>query len=158
MTSQVAPIPSRRARRWTVLGLALSWLVSLGARSPWFDATAGTAARGVLTIGGLVLVFWFAARTYRAARAIGDDADGSLDERQVALRNRTYLDAYRIVGAAVVSWAAYLSIAADSRRFWFPDSAYTWTVIFEATLFLAIFAPSVLLTWREADPAPGDEP
>ncbi len=151
MTMQAAPVPPRGARRWTVVGLVTSWLVSLVARSPWFEATAGTLVRGVLTIAGLLLLFWFAARNYRAAKAIADDADAQLDERQLALRNRTYLDAYRIVGAAVVAWAAYLSIAADSKRFWFPATPYVWMLIFETTLVLAIFTPSVLLTWREPD-------
>jgi hypothetical protein len=150
-------VPSRQTRRLVVLGLVASWLIAVAARSPWFDSAAGTLARGILTIGGLLSLLYFATRNYRAAQAIADDADGNLDERQLALRNRTYLDAYRVVGAVVVLWSAYLSIAADSSRFWFPSSPYAWLVCFETTLVLAIFAPSVLLTWREPDIAIGDD-
>lgn len=157
MTTTRFPVPPQQTRRLVVLGLVGSWLVSLLARSPWFDATAGTLARGLVTIAALLSLAWFAVRNYRAAQAIGDDADANLDERQLALRNRTYLDAYRVVGAVVVTWSCYLSIAADSTRFWFPSSAYTWLVIFEGTLFMAILTPSVLLTWREPDHTTGDE-
>jgi hypothetical protein len=150
-------IPPRQTRRLIVFGLVASWLVAVLARSPWFESGAGPLARGLLTIGGLLSLAYFATRNYRAARAIADDADGNLDERQLALRNRTYLDAYRVVGAAVVTWSAYLSIAADSSRFWFPSSSYVWTVCFESTLILAIFTPSVLFTWREPDLALGDD-
>lgn len=150
-------IPPRQRRRLVVLGLAASWLVSIVARSPWFETAAGTLVRGVLTIGGLLALMYFAARNYRAAQAIADDADGALDERQLAVRNRTYLDAYRVVGAVVVVWSAYLSIAADSTKFWFPSTPYAWLVCFETTLVVALFTPSVLLTWREPDLVPGDE-
>lgn len=157
MTPESLVLPPRRTRRLVVAGLIGSWLVSLLARSPWFDATAGTVASALVTIAASLSLAVFAVRNYRAAQAIGDDADGNLDERQLALRNRTYLDAYRIVGAVVVTWSCYLSIAADSKRLWFPSDRYTWLVIFEGTLILAILTPSVLLTWREPDHVTGSE-
>ena len=86
------------------------------------------------------------------ALGVSDGADELLDERQLQRRNKTYLDAYRILGLLVMFAALYFYIAATSGKWWLPKNEYEMNVIFWGTMLLTITLPTALTSWSEPDP------
>jgi hypothetical protein len=89
-----------------------------------------------------------------AVRRVPDLPDEEIDERQVALRDRTYLIAYRIL-AATFAWlvlAAYIVGDASATRV-VSSSVADW--IMADAMFLIIplvaFLPSAVLAWYAPD-------
>ncbi len=89
-----------------------------------------------------------------AVRRVPDLPDEEIDERQVALRDRTYLIAYRIL-AVMVAWlvlAAYIVGDASATRV-VSSSVADW--IMADAMFLIIplvaFLPSAVLAWYAPD-------
>ena len=89
-----------------------------------------------------------------AARRVADLPDEDIDERQVALRDRTYLVAYRIL-SVTVAWlllAAYIVADASATRV-VSSTVADW-VMSEALFViipLVMFLPSAVLAWYSAD-------
>jgi len=89
-----------------------------------------------------------------AVRRVADLPDEDIDERQVALRDRTYLVAYRIL-AVTVAWlmlAAYIVGDASATRV-VSTSVADW--IMADAMFVVIplvaFLPSAVLAWYAPD-------
>ncbi len=89
-----------------------------------------------------------------AVRRVPDLPDEEIDERQVALRDRTYLIAYRIL-SVTVAWlvlAAYIVGDASATRV-VSSSVADW--IMADAMFLIIplvaFLPSAVLAWYAPD-------
>jgi hypothetical protein len=89
-----------------------------------------------------------------AVRRVPDLPDEEIDERQVALRDRTYLIAYRIL-SVTVAWlvlAAYIVADASATRV-VSSSVADW--IMADAMFLIIplvaFLPSAVLAWYAPD-------
>ncbi len=89
-----------------------------------------------------------------AVRRVPDLPDEDIDERQVALRDRTYLIAYRIL-AVTVAWlvlAAYIVGDASATRV-VSSSVADW--IMADAMFVVIplvaFLPSAVLAWYAPD-------
>lgn len=143
------PVP-RTARRLLVVVayvgyalLVLAWSF-LPAPAKWFPIVPLGLA--VVTAAGLLL----------APRLLGvsDGADDELDERQLAVRNRTYLNAYRVLGLLVILAALYHMIAVSSERgaLWLPRSDLAAQGLFWGAWLVAVTLPAALAAWTEPDP------
>jgi hypothetical protein len=83
----------------------------------------------------------------RSVRTVADLPDEHLDERLLAVRDRTYVHAYRILSAVVVVALVVVSIAVDRTTITFHDvSALLWPVCLGA-----IGLPSAVLAWTSRD-------
>ena len=96
-----------------------------------------------------------------AVRRVADLPDEDIDERQIALRDRTYLIAYRIA-AATVLWvllAAYIVADAAATRV-VSASVEAWLAsdLFFVLVTLLFFLPSAVLAWYSEDERDDDEP
>jgi hypothetical protein len=85
-----------------------------------------------------------------------------LDERPLQRRNKTHLDAYRILGLLVMFAALYFYStftallqhfysAATSGKWWVPKSEYEINVVFWSTMLIAATLPTALTAWFEPD-------
>lgn len=89
-----------------------------------------------------------------AVRRVADLPDEDIDERQVALRDRTYLVAYRVLSVSV-AWlllAAYIVTDASATRV--VSSAVAEWVMSDALFVifpLVLFLPSAVLAWYSDD-------
>lgn len=143
------------SRRGAVLGLYAGYaglaacLVALAARPEPYAARLLLAALAVLL---LLVVIVCVAGVQALGRAIADDADHALDERQLALRNAAYLGAYRVVAALCVLGALYLAAAADAGLP-LPESLAARIAAAWGVCILCLTLPSAILAWNE--PAPG---
>ena len=84
-----------------------------------------------------------------AVRGIADAPDELLDERQIKIRNSSYLIAYRAMGF-VVTVLLLLLVAGPGLELFKPegnDGSY----ILIAMLFAFASMPSMVLAWREKD-------
>lgn len=106
----------------------------------------------VALIGG-----WGIPRVYRVGRALGDDLDASLDERQLSLRNAAYLDAFRIAASIVLLGIVGLALGADTGYWPIPSTYTQWNDVFWAAFILLFHLPGAILAWREPDPEPEAE-
>jgi hypothetical protein len=154
---------ARRARR----GLVVAWSAVLVAAAVLPLAVRLQDALGpALVIDGLGLklvadplpLFAVAAAlgwiVRTAVRRVADLPDEDIDERQIALRDRTYLIAYRIVGATVL-WlmlAAFIVADASATRA-ISASVAAWLMddLFFVLVTLIIFLPSAVLAWYVPD-------
>lgn len=101
----------------------------------------------VVTLGVLYLL-------RRSVRVVADMPDHLLDERQLALRNAVYVEAYRYLAALVVILASMGLVAfvaqADESDTWSVD--LTWNgvmAVFWAIQTLALALPTVALALRD---------
>lgn len=98
------------------------------------------------------LVLGWIVRT--AVRRVADLPDEDIDERQIALRDRTYLVAYRIVGATVPTIGAFGYIVADApstQGISADVAAWIMSDLFFVLVSLLLFLPSAVLAWYSAD-------
>lgn len=142
-------LPAQRTRRRDVVLLFSAYpmgtwvLHQLLAESTWY-----LSAHVVFTV--FVLTFAIR-RVARAGRLIADDADARLDERQLAVRNAAYLDAYRIVSAGVLLGTVWIAIGVDKSLWWIPTSYNEWNDVFWGLFIVTLNLPAALLSWREPD-------
>ena len=98
---------TRKSRRLMIAGLTLlTVLVALSSALP------SKASSYVGTLGGLLLLIgYLLLRT--SVRHIADSPDELLDERQIALRDRSYLHSYRIISSVFALLLVALFIRID---------------------------------------------
>lgn len=145
-------LPSQRTRRRDVVVLFTTYPVGTFVLHRVFaDGTWYLTAHVVFTV--LVLSFLAVRRVARAGRLIADDTDERLDERQLAVRNAAYLDAYRIVSATVLLGTIWVAIGVDKGFWWIPRSYNEWNDIFWGLFILTLHLPAAFLSWREPDRA-----
>lgn len=94
--------------------------------------------------------------TIRAAvRRIADLPDEHIDERQIALRDRSHLVAYRIVATAVAMVLLSAYIVADARNvppeLVGPVGDWLMSDLFLVVLPLTAFLPSAVVAWYSQD-------
>lgn len=146
----ITEVPPLTSRRLNVIAIGLSWAVAVMLRAPGIGPQPSLAKSSAAVLA-LVVLGVLCVRNYRIGRFIADDADTALDERQIALRNRAYLGAYRVFGGTVALAATYITLAVDSRRLWYPQSRDAWQYIAEGVILLAVVAPSGWLNWFVPD-------
>lgn len=145
-------IPPRDVRRRDVVLLFVGY--PLGT---WvlLETLAGTPFFGLAHIGlVLVLLIGLAIRRVgRVGKAIADDTDARLDERQLALRNSAYTDAYRLVSGCIVLGCIAIAIGSDLKQPWVPSGYEEWNAIVWGLFIYLTSLPSAILAWREPDRA-----
>jgi hypothetical protein len=153
----------RRARRWLVVAWSVSLVVAtvlpLAERLQDVLGAAvvidGIGVRFVTDPLVLLVLTGTLGLVVRAAVRRGADLpDEDIDERQIALRDRCYLIAYRIVGATVL-WlmlAAYIAADASVTQV-VATSVAAWLMsdAFFVIIALVVFLPSAVLAWYVPD-------
>jgi len=112
----------------------------------FFDHRAASlmAIAGMLTFSTAYLLL------RRALQDAADLPDERLDEREIAVRDRSYLEAYRLLGGAVaVSLVLALAEEAAVVRDAVGDLVVSWSTAWGAVLLLSVVLPSVVLAHRE---------
>ena len=96
-----------------------------------------------------VFLLWgyFAIRT--SVRHVADTPDELLDERQIAVRDRSYLNAYRIISSLFVVASLGISLALDMGAH--LENSINWTdstPLVSICLLVAVL-PSLVLAWTD---------
>lgn len=130
---------TRRARR----SLVIAWLaVTLTIAALWVIDLVGYL--GLLVLPVWIIVF-YALR--RSVRALADTPDEYLDERQIAVRDRVYLHAYRIFATGVLVVLFALAVVVDRHTLTYEDmSGVMWLGI-----GISMGLPSAVLAWNTSD-------
>lgn len=103
----------------------------------------GQASALLAIIGGLA---WFVAYVLlrRHVHESADLPDDRLDEREIADRDRSYLEAYRLLGGAIAA-SLVLAVVDDAVG----GVVASWNQAWAALLFLSAVLPSAVLAHRE---------
>ena len=136
---------SRNARRVLVIVSALLFIGII----PGF-AQGGAIVGAVVTIAAALS--WWALRI--SVRTIADLPDRFLDERQRAIRNRAYFNAYLIYawiigGIATIGLVIFVLVSENDA----VTLTTTWNQAMGGVLFVTILAsalPSMVVAWLEA--------
>ena len=135
---------TRKSRR--VLVLALSILFTIEVASSWMPTTPARIIGGV----GFFLIFfgYFAVRS--SVRHVADSPDELLDERQIRVRDRSYLHSYRIMAGAfaLVLLVVYSRPYKSGSR---PGDEWVslWNLWMAVFLLMAAL-PSMVIAWSDA--------
>lgn len=133
----------RRSRRMMIAILTLlTIIVALSSFLP------GKSSSYVGTIGGLLLlVGYLLIRT--SVRHIADSPDELLDERQIALRDRSYLHSYRIIATVFSLILVALFIRIDLSES--PLEILDWwgTGTWFSLIMLMAGLPSMVVAWLD---------
>lgn len=140
------PLRTRRARL-TIVAAMVSLLVAIP--TAWITLPAA-AALGLMAVAAGV---WWMLRM--SVRVIADLPEEYLDERQVRVRDRAYLDAYRwfsgltLLGATLV--LVWFVMVSDNDVATVTISWGTAMAVFWAFEGLALTLPSIVLALQEPD-------
>jgi len=134
---------TRKSRRMMIAALsALTILVALSSALP------AKAASYLGTLGGLfLLIGYLLLRT--SVRHIADSPDELLDERQIALRDRSYLHSYRIISSIFVIALVALFIRIDLSESTFDISNWWGTGTWFSLIMLMAGLPSMVVAWLD---------
>lgn len=132
------PALYRRAVRRTLVAIYATLAILLVC-APWFG-TPKIASYISAIAGALLIAMYFALRF--SVRLIGDAPTELLDERLIAIRDRTYLSAYRWL-SFVVGVVFGLAIAGKFSL----SVASPWPVIMALAALIAGL-PSMVLAWK----------
>jgi len=112
------------------------------------SALPAKASSYVATLGGLLLLAgYLLIRT--SVRHIADSPDELLDERQIALRDRSYLHSYRIISSvfALILVALFIRIDLSETKLeiteWWGTGAWVSLILLMAGL------PSMVVAWLD---------
>lgn len=134
---------TRQSRRWMIGALTvLTILVALSSALPT------KASSYVGTLGGLLLLIgYLLIRT--SVRHIADSPDELLDERQIALRDRSYLHSYRIISSVFAIALVALFIQIDLSENAFEISDWWGTGTWFSLIMLMAGLPSMVVAWLD---------
>ena len=105
---------------------------------------------GVVRVAAILASFGTYVLLRRAVQTAADLPDDQLDERELALRDRSYLHAYRLLGAAVAA-SLLLAVVDDAGavRASVGQVVVAWEAVFGALLLLSLVLPSAVLAMRQ---------
>ena len=134
---------TRQSRRWMIGALTvLTILVALSSALPT------KASSYVGTLGGLLLLIgYLLIRT--SVRHIADSPDELLDERQIALRDRSYLHSYRIISSVFALALVALFIRIDLSETAFEISDWWGTGTWFSLIMFMAGLPSMVVAWLD---------
>lgn len=130
---------TRRVRR----GLVLAWLVTTALIAVAWPAGA------IAWVGLPGIAAWIVAFTLlrRSVRSLADLPEEFLDERQIAVRDRVYLHAYRIFSLGVLLLLFALAVVVDRYGLAYESvSGAMWLAI-----GTSMGLPSAVLAWQTTD-------
>lgn len=135
----------RTCKSRRIMIAALSLLTVLVALS---SALPAKASSYIGTLGGLLLlVGYLLIRT--SVRHIADSPDELLDERQIALRDRSYLHSYRIISSVFALALVALFIRIDLSESAFEISDWWGTGTWFSLIMLMAGLPSMVVAWLD---------
>ena len=135
----------RTCKSRRIMIAALSLLTVLVALS---SALPAKASSYIGTLGGLLLlVGYLLIRT--SVRHIADSPDELLDERQIALRDRSYLHSYRIISSVFAIALIALFIRIDLSESAFEISNWWGTGTWFSLIMLMAGLPSMVVAWLD---------
>jgi amino acid transporter len=130
-----------RSRRIMIAGI--SFLSLLLIISPVFSDKVSSY---ISAIGGLLLLIGYL--SIRASvRHIADSPDELLDERQIALRDRSYLHSYRIITTIFIIFLLILFIRIDLSESAFVIENWVNGSTWFALIFFMAGLPSMVVAW-----------
>jgi hypothetical protein len=160
-TIMTAPVPAavdtprpeltRPIRRVLVLVSMLGYPVFVLA---WVGLPAAgiTGIPWAVTVAALGLgVILSSLALYQFQRSMAQAPDAQLDERQIRVRDRAYLEAYRVFAVIVLLVLLLGGIAADGLE---EPITLTYDVVqplIWGALLYSMFLPSAVVAWRERD-------
>lgn len=108
---------------------------------------SGSASSLLSIAGGIV---WFVAcfALRRHVQEAADLPDDRLDEREIALRDRSYFESYRLLGGAV-AMSLMIAIVDDAVG----DVVVSWNGAWASLLLLSAVLPSAVLAYRQQSDA-----
>lgn len=134
---------TRRSRRVMVVGLSI-----VTALVPVTSALPAKASSYLAILGGLVLLAGFLLlRT--SVRHIADSPDELLDERQIALRDRSYLHSYRIISGVFSLLLVAIFIRVDLSKNALELSDWWGTGTWFSLIMLMAGLPSLVVAWLD---------
>jgi hypothetical protein len=123
----------------------ISFITIVVATSTIFPAKYSSYIEG---IGGLSLLLgYLLLRT--SVRHIADSPDELLDERQIALRDRSYLHSYRIISSIFILILLALFIRIDLSESPFDISEWWGTGTWFSLIMLMAGLPSMAVAWLD---------
>ena len=147
---------SREGRRILVvfasLGIPATLYAAFGMEQGYVLVEGGL--RGLI-VGGLAivtLVTWLFLYRFRASLA--QAPDDRLDERQVQVRDRAYLDGYRIFAVLVVAGLLLLGILPQIAGHPVELSFQVVLPFLLGAILYAFLIPSAVVAWTEPEPVP----
>ena len=134
---------TRKSRRWMIAALStLTILVALSSALPTKASSYVGTLGGFFLLGGYLLI-----RT--SVRHIADSPDELLDERQIALRDRSYLHSYRIISSVFAMALVALFIRIDLSENAFDISDWWGTGTWFSLIMLMAGLPSMVVAWLD---------
>lgn len=142
---------TRARRRGLVVIALLSYplLVAAWLGLPAAGVTGIPWAIAVLAASGLMLLSNYGLYAFRRSMAQAPDAD--LDERQVAVRDRAYLEAYRIFAAIMLLGLLIVGILPDAIDRPLDVTYETVQPFLLGAILYSIILPSAVVAWGEPD-------
>jgi hypothetical protein len=134
---------TRKSRRLMIASMSL--LTVLVAFTPSLPEKASSylgIAGGILLMCGYLLI-----RT--SVRHIADAPDELLDERQIALRDRSYLHSYRIISSVFILVILALFTRIELSETAFEVSEWFGTGSWFALIMLMAGLPSMVVAWMD---------
>lgn len=138
---------SRVTPKWALKQRTRRWIVILFFAVPFL---AGVAAGYINSLWSLlfapfaivpiVLLAWLIGAT----KARADSPDEYLDEREIAVRNVVYLEAFRVIGAVIAVGFIVTNLLPDFKL----EARTILGVLFPLVLIL----PTCILAWTQPDP------
>lgn len=124
--------------------LVVSWfgLSALGLPDVLKVVVAGALIVGLLVADYFLWVF---------RRSLAQSPDEQLDEREVAVRDRAYLESYRVFTALTAIGVLVVAIAPDVLDRPLELTFETVQPVFWGVLHYALVLPSAFIAWREPD-------
>ena len=134
---------TRKSRRAMIALMSLlTVLVSLSSALPTKASSYVGALGGLILLSGYLLI-----RT--SVRHIADSPDELLDERQIALRDRSYLHSYRIISSVFALIIVALFIRIDLSESVFEITDWWGTGTWFSLIMLMAGLPSMVVAWLD---------
>lgn len=134
---------TRKSRRVMITSLStLTILVALSSALPEKASSYVGTVGGLLLLGGYLLI-----RT--SVRHIADSPDELLDERQIALRDRSYLHSYRIISSVFAVILVVLFMRIDLSESLLEVTNWWGTGTWFSLIMLMAGLPSMVVAWLD---------
>lgn len=150
MTNNQEPLNFKLARvtpKWALKQRARRWMVILFFVVPFMAGTTAGYINSLwslllapFAIAPMVLLVWLIGAT----QARADSPDQYLDEREVAMRNVAYLEAFRVIGGLIALGFILTSLL--------PNLKLEAKTVFAMLFPLMLVLPTCVLAWIQPDP------